>query len=610
MILHALNQYYRRLQADPKADIPAFGFSVQKISFCVVLEPDGALHAFQPVVAEVVNGRPIAEQLVVPGQTKPSGAGINPGLLWDNATYMLAAPHPAHDSAWAAKRFEAFRRRHLEIEPQIGDPAFSAACRFLENWSPERLADHPELVDMTHNFGVFRLRAETSYVHERAAVRDWWRRQLEAAGDGPVGMCLVEGRNLPLARLHEPKIKGVAGAQSMGATLVAFNLDASESYGKTQAYNAPVSEQAAFQYATALNHLLGDNRRRIQVADTTVVFWTEQPTEAERVVPQLFAGTLRSRQAEDEELLGRVGAFLSRLRQGKPDPQAADLDRPDTPFYILGLAPNTSRLSVRFWLVSTVTELSAHLSRHVCDLDVVGLGDQVPVLGQLVRETAPPTKVGPTKGWPDDKKIPKTMLADLTYAVLTGRPYPQAFYLAILRRISAEQFATADKRKDWHAAMARRAAAVKACLNRNYGKEMSMSLDLNRPEPAYHLGRWFAVLEKTQQEAIPELNATIKDRFYTAASATPAAIFPRLITLNQHHLRKIKGVKKFGVGLCITREKQVQEIAGHLDGFPRHLNFEQQGLFHLGYYHQVQDLFTRKPDDDNDINEPSEKESE
>jgi len=137
-----------------------------------------------------------------------------------------------------------------------------------------------------------------------------------------------------------------------------------------------------------------------------------------------------------------------------------------------------------------------------------------------------------------------------------------------------------------------------------------MSLDLNRPEPAYHLGRWFAVLEKTQQEAIPELNATIKDRFYTAASATPAAIFPRLITLNQHHLRKIKGVKKFGVGLCITREKQVQEIAGHLDGFPRHLNFEQQGLFHLGYYHQVQDLFTRKPDDDNDINEPSEKESE
>lgn len=586
MILHALNSFYERLLADPQQQLPQYGFSVQKVGFCVVLNSDGSLHGFQPVVSEVIKGRSIPEQMIVPGQAKPSGSGINPGLLWDNATYMLGAPHPVHDAAWAEARFEAFRQRHLDAEKAIGDDSFSAVCRFLEQWSPQRVDEYPSLAEMSQNFGVFQIRAQAGYIHERPAVGKWWQKQLDCSDDGPMGICLVEGRELPIARLHEPKIKGVTGAQSMGATLVAFNLEASESYRKTQAFNAPVSQQAAFQYTTALNHLLDDKEHRVQIGDTTVVFWTEQPTEAE-----FFLGSTLSDlpvAAEDEELKARIQSFLQRLRQGKLDSLVSELENPETPFYILGLAPNASRLSVRFWHESTVGEMCRMMLDHHQNLEVVGL-DSSPTLGQLVRETA-----APSKGWPDDKSIPQTLIADLAYAVLTGGPYPPAFYQAVLRRIGAEKFATADKRKDWQAAMARRAAAVKACLNRNFRKEMPVSLDINRLEPEYHFGRWFALLEKTQREALPGLNDTIKDRYYTAASSTPAVIMPRLISLHQHHLNKLKEGHK------INREKLAQEIAGKINGFSRYLSFEQQGLFHLGYYHQMQDFFTRKADGDGD----------
>jgi len=400
MILQALNGYYDLIAR--AGDVPAEGFSAQKVSFCVVLETDGALHAFEPVVSEVVRGRGLPKQLVVPGQAKPSGGGINPCFLWDNATYMLGLVPEGREDEWARRRFEGFRDRHLEAEGEINDPAFSAVCRFLQSWDPKEVANHPDLAEMTRSFGVFRLRAREGYVHELRAVVDWWSTQDADDGDDVTGTCLVTGQTAALARLHQPKIKGVRDTQSAGATLVSFNLDAFTSYGKGQGHNAPVSKRAAFQYATALNHLLNDPQRRVQIADATTVFWTEKPTLAERVVPTLFGTSARaSPETQDAKVLAAVHAFLARLRAGKAGPAASELGDPATPFYVLGLSPNASRVSVRYWLVGTVGQFSERLAEHLRDLEIVGARDRPPTVHELLRETAPPRS-----GWADEGKIP------------------------------------------------------------------------------------------------------------------------------------------------------------------------------------------------------------
>lgn len=601
MILQALNQYYDRLANDGEQDIAPFGFSRQKISFCIVLERDGTLAQFQSEVSEVVKGRSLPQSIIVPGQSKPPGAGINPCLLWDNATYLLGQKHEDHDAAWAAKRFQAFRDRHLALEKEIADEGFSAVCNFLRNWQPEQIEAHSELAEMTGSFGVFRLRNVEGYVHDRPAVRSWWQKQIGGLDEEALqGFCLVKGEKMPLARLNEPKIKGVADTQSAGALLVSFNLDAFESYGKIQGYNAPISQVAAFQYATALNKLLADSGRRKLIGDATTVFWTETPTPEERVIPSLFAGGLPTAlQTEDKELVDRIRSFLDCLRQGKPDELAGKLDSPETRYFILGLSPNASRISVRFWMTGIVRELAQRLSEHVRALDIIGLDGSPPVVQELLRETAPPKG-----GYPDTGKIPSPLATGLMQAVLKGLPYPIAFYAAILRRVRCEQFVSREKRNDWRRAMAVRAAAIKAVLIRNFRKEIAVSLDPQRPEVAYHLGRWFAMLEKIQRDALGEnLNSTIKDRFFSAASATPSVVFPRLIRLCQHHLNKVEAT-----GLRIMREKQVQEIAAQVNAFPRQQSLEDQGLFHLGYYHQVQSLYTRKSNGQN--NETLNKESE
>lgn len=582
MILNALNEYYERLAADPNQGIAPVGYSLQRMSFCVVIPADGHPPQFQSLEMDNGGGRSIAQSIIVPGQSKPTGAGINPCLLWDNSAYLLGfrADDPKPDRT--KQCFEAFRERHLSLEDEIQDPAFSAVCRFLEWWQPERAADHPELTDITQSFGCFRLQGETGYIHQRPAVRKWWESQSET--DNPKqGICLVSGEERPIARVHSPKIKGVRGAQSAGAAIVSFNLDAFESYGMSQSYNSPVSEQAAFQYATALNCLLADRSRTVLLGDATMVFWTETATKAEQLIPGLFASPPPpAAEGEDNEVLTQLRAFFNRLAQGKPDELAGLLEEADVPFFILGLSPNAARVSIRYWLASTVRQLTQSLSRYAKEVDLVGAPDgMLPTTRQLIRETAREA---------DD--IPPMLSGALAHALLTGAPYPMAFYQAILRRIRAEQFVDKNYRKDWIKAMHRRAAAIKAVLIRNFKKEIAVALDIDRPEPAYHLGRWFALLEKTQKDAMGEnINATIKDRFFTAASSTPASVFPRLIRLSQHHLNGIESK-----GMRINRERQFQEIADRLHDFPRNLSLEAQGLFHLGYYQQMKDLYTKKSD--------------
>ncbi len=603
MILPALIRYYDRLEADPSEDIAPLGFSRQKISFCIKLNPDGTLDAIEDMRlsagGEVRSSKPIARQLILPGQSKPSGQGINPCFLWDNAAYMLGFKPDDLKPERTRACFEAFRDRHTALRDEIRDEAFGAVCTFLENWDPTALMPDSTTADFLASFGVFRVGLAQEFVHERPIIKDWWRRTEavsskihdHAADRVP---SLTTGIRSRIARLHEPAIKGVAGAQSSGARLVSFNENAFESYGKSQGMNAPIAEEDAFKYCTALNRLLDDRSRRTGIGDATVVWWSDQPEAVgETLASSLFGASLiedESPTAEDAVTVERVKAAMGRIVRGLMPEDLADSK---TPFYVLGLSPNAARLSVRFWWEGALGEMMRHIASHHADLQLEPVppheADRPFSIRRIVMETA--RQHG---GKPDADTVSPTLSGEVARSIITGAPYPVSLLESIIRRIRADGRIT-------HA----RCAVVKACIIRRrrvlagpggQPEEVPVSLKQDGPVP-YQLGRLFAALESTQLTALGELNSTIKDRYFGSASATPASVFPRLLRLHQHHVDKLPKTAKEAIEAkkrtSRTMNAMVTEIISKIAGFPRHLNIEEQGLFQIGYYHQRQALFTK-----------------
>ena len=409
MIVAALADYYRRLESDPESGVPVFGWSEQKIGFVVLLEADGSLHGVEPPpTSDASAARRFT--LTVPGQSKPPGSGVNPCFLWDNSAYALGVVPEGRTQDWAWRRFEGFRLEHFQLEDEIDDPAFRAVCSFLRAWSRESFEVHVELNEVAAGFGVFRLRGEREYVHQRRAVVDYWNRRVEATqSDSVEGVSLVSGLRQPLALVHEPKIKRVQGSQSSGALLTSFNCKAYESYHKEQGLNAPVGRREAFRYCTALNALLSDEHRRVQVGDATTVFWSEKPHPFEDITGAIVAGR------EDEGTLRRVEAFLDSLRRGTPDDIVDDAD---TRFFVLGLSPNAARVAVRFWIQGSVGEFAKRLARHASALELDGApqGYAFPSIRRLVEETAPLK----SSGWPDSERVSPVLAGEVARAILGG----------------------------------------------------------------------------------------------------------------------------------------------------------------------------------------------
>ena len=572
-LLPALIGYYHRLADDLDQQVPVadFGFSEEKIHFCLVLEPDGNLFEFQDIRDRTDKGKPIPKTMLVPDSGGRAGSGMKPFFCWDNTGYAIGRDNKDNPKR-AAEMFAAFRDLHLTFRDELADDeGFQALCRFLERWEPDRAEELPDWKEAAGSNLVFRLRSRTGYVHQSEAVKSAWSRRVSAKESEPpvIGVSLVDGAEGELARLH-PQFGGVIGANTSGAALVSFNLNAFESYGKSQSYNAPVGTRDAFRYGTALNRLLADRARRIPIGDATVVFWSDRASaaDAEEAFQEIFGEDASVREsAESAPTLDRVRSFLEAARQGRLADQIRD---PDAPFYVLGLSPNAARLNVRFWLTGTVADFAKHLVDHVDQLEMVGARPDDPPLAirRLIRETAR-----------EPKEIAPQLAGEVARAVLAGLPYPQALFIAIVRRVRIDGEMN-------H----RRAAVLKAYLIRNRRKGVPVALDKERPDESYQLGRLLAALEKTQEDATEgKLNATIKDKFFGAAAATPASVFPRLLRLHQHHLNKLANE-----GLRINREKLVGEICGRVLRFPSHLPLEQQGLFYIGYYHQRQDFFAKK----------------
>ncbi len=576
MILQALNEYYERLVGEPDSRIPLRGFARQPVLFALEVDPAGAL--LQVLDLRDDSKKRAPAQLVLPEPLKTSGSGFSANFLWDNTGYVLGADGKDKPER-AAKAFAAFRERLREVGAGLDDAGLNAVAAFLDAWEPEKAQELDNWKDMAGRNLVFRLAGEKHFVHERPDVRAAWLNYYETTASKNVGQCLVTGRTGPIDPTH-PKIRGVKDAQGTGAALVSFNAPAFESYRKEQSNNAPVSEAAAFSYTTALNDLLQPGgSQRVQIGDATTVFWTERKTVSEGFLGLVFS------QKEDQGDLNDLRLFLEAARAGKMPDKLADEGR--ARFYVLGLSPNAGRISVRFWHVDTVAGMWGKIGQHFADLDIVRRDNEpkFPPMWLMLKATAKRE---------DLDNLSPLLAGAFMRAILTGGAYPGGLLAAVMGRIRAEQKITYA-----------RAALIKACLVRNarlspgggQTPEVTVSLDEQSTNVPYRLGRLFAVLEKVQEEAHSpaKLNSTIMDKYFGSASATPRSVFPILMKLKVHHLRKFTPQMK---GLVVMRERTIAAIMDGINiatgGFPAHLSLEDQGLFALGYYHQRTDLWTSK----------------
>ena len=569
MILQALHDYYEWKKADPESGLAPPGFELKEIPFVIEIDAQG-----NPVQIEDTREgegkKKRARAFLVPqGVKKTSGIAAN--LLWDNAAYVLGVATKGKPERVEEQR-QAFIAKVESLPTSVRtDAGVQAVLRFLQRANAESLSQRtewPEIVETVPNL-TFRLQGDTNLVCQRpAAVEAIKTEQGTTDADG---LCLVTGETGEIERLHTA-IKGVWGAQTTGANIVSFNLDAFNSYGKAQGANAPISKHAAFRYTTALNHLLRkDSPQRLRVGDASVVFWADRPTEWETGVVDIFGEPTKD---DPDRNVRAVTSLYSAIDHG-----LLENDTGRTRFFALGLAPNAARIAIRFWQHGTVAEMAGRIKQHFDDLAIERVPRDPPYLSlfRLLVSVA-------TQGKKDN--IPPNLGGELMRSILAGLPYPQTLLAAAVRRIRAE-----------HEVTYARAALIKGCINRatryanpNSKEELTMSLDEASMNVGYRLGRLFAVLEKIQEEANPGLNATIRDRFYGAASSTPVTVFSTLLKLKNHHLSKLENR-----GRAVNLEKRLGEIMEGLSDFPTQLPIADQGRFAIGYYHQRQDFF--KPTD-------------
>ena len=607
MILSELYKLYGRLEADPEFEdvLPRLGTSKQKMSFRVVLTPDGKLFDIQdakdmkPLPPKSKNGKEktvsVPHELIVPGGAHPSGSAPTPRLLWDTTAYIFGrypegAKKSEKDKAKARDAlFPSFRERQRQFRDANGlhDPGLDAVVAFLDSWDPTNIPEdvQEKINRYGDNFGTFAIQGKPGYVFESPTVKEaCLREELKTDSAAPRGTCLITGESdVPLVSTVETKVK-LAGTSVGGGAIASFNAPAYESYGKEQTYNAPLSEEAAFKAHNALNLLIGDSRYHFKLADTTVVFWTRKKTRTENILAWFFnPSTAADGPAMDTALAQSIQAFW-RVVSTAGDPDLAELgDDVSTPFFMLGIEPNAARIVIRFWHESSLGDFVLRLRRHAQDMAIEKTfpnePDHIP-LWMLLAQTAR-----------EAKGIPPLLAGSLLRSVLEGLPYPEALYQLTLNRINVGH----DKYHVGSKVSYCQASVVKAFLSRKtQQKGLTMSLNPENKTPAYLLGRLFATLEMTQNDASGGVNAGVGDKFYSSASATPRIVFPTLLDLFRKWIKKLSADKP---GLAVVRDKLVGEILDDIDstnGFPSQLTLEERGLFALGYYQQTRAFFTKK----------------
>ena len=562
MILQALKEYYDRKAADPGSGIAPLGWEWKEIPYLIVLREDGTLVRIEDT-QEKVGKKKRAKMFLVPQAVKRT-VGVSANLLWDNVEYVTGVVCKGKPERVAVQH-QAFVERLTELAEC---PVVKPICTFLATSSyQDKLASCPEWKEAVEGcaFVSFMLVGETCPVFNMRDVVEKINSGKSSSAEVPDGtICLVSGGRDVVAKLH-PAIKGVQGTNTTGGNIISFNFPAACSFGKSQGMNAPIGEQAAFEYTTALNTLLSkDSRHKMSVGDTTAVFWSERKTTLEDEFIDMFGEPEKD---NPDRGVAAVERLLASVRTGS----FAHEDE-TTRFYVLGLAPNAARISVRFWHNGTVAEMERRFANWFENLRIAhGPRDKEHL--SLWRLLVSIAQLGKSEN------IPPNLAGAVMRSILEGTPYPATLLSSAILRIKAEHEVTYP-----------RAKLIKAFLNHNLNKErkLTVSLDKDNTNVGYRLGRLFAVLEKIQEEANPGLNATIRDKFYASASSTPNAVYGNLMRLKNHHLGKLSQ------GRSIYFEKLLGEVISEIPSFPAHLSLDDQGGFAIGYYHQRQDFFTGK----------------
>lgn len=572
MILQALTQLYEDLAAQGKIARP--GWSPAKISFALSIDENGNLNRVSPLLVEKTVGNKTVmgpQNMILPTIGTRAGKVIKSGFWWDNASYLLGIDEDPYAER-AIERFSNCKKLHHTLLDAIAHPSAQAILKFLDQWNPEKAKEHPELCDIWNDLiknGNLVFRIGGVFAQDITELAHAWDQYYNSAAEGKKSQCLISGRYEVPEPTH-PLIKGVAGAQSSGAAIVSFNAPAFCSYGKEQSLNAPVGKSAAFAYTAALNHLLADRENVHRIGDTTVVSWAEgaDPEYNDFYDCFVFGDAPPENLSSDD-----LHAIVKKLADGLPCEEIPlDLNRR---FYILGLAPNAARLSVRFFYNSTFGQLMKNVAEHHKRLEIVGNRFPVMPLWALLKETV---NLNTT-----DKSPSPVMAGAVARSIFNGSAYPASLLQATMLRIRAEREITAG-----------RAAILKAYFLKNTSefcpKEvLTVSLNETSTNVPYTLGRLFAVYEAVQEAANPSINATIKDKFFNSASATPAQIFPILDNLAQKHLRKLQMPQR------IYFDKQISKLKNILgETNPTRLSLPEQGSFNLGYYHQKEFRYTKK----------------
>lgn len=575
MILRALTRHYEDLLRLDMISKPGWGRA--KVSYGLELSDNGevlGLLDLRRSGQRKGKTEMLPQEMTVPMPVQRS-SGVSANFLCDNSSYLLGADEKGNPKR-TRECFEASKKLHLSLLGEAQSPAAKAVVSFFEKWNPSEASEYPafagrwaELMKGANLIFWY----EEDIVQEEPEVRDLWQSHYDQTSGGEPVRCLITGELSEPAGKH-PHIKGVQGAQSSGAALVSFNAAAFQSYGQEL---AQVGSYAAFAYTTALNHLLADWEHVRRIGDTTVVCWAEGGQSAYQEAGSTFVyGDAPPRETDIQQA-------VAKLAKGESVDWNAEKLNPSTRFYILGLAPNAGRLSVRFFWQDSFGALVRNVMEHYKALEIVRPKfEQREMLSvdNLLKETVNRK----AKNQEPAKRLP----GELLRAVLTREQYPAALLHGVMLRIRAELKVTYG-----------RAAILKAYYLRDRNSKMpkevlEMKLNESCDYVPYVLGRLFSVLESLQEYVHRKggssgINSTIRDRYFNSASATPMMVFPTLVNLAMKHLHKLETPAE------IYYNKQIADLLGRIkEPYPKHMNLMEQGAFQLGYYHEMQKRYTKK----------------
>lgn len=564
MILKALYDYYHRSE-----DLPTFGMELKEIGFIIVIDKDGKFLRFEDRRID----KKSAQQFLVKKSVGRSSAPVA-NYLYDNSQYVFGYSDKG-DMEGMRKYFNTFQAKVREIYNRYPNNEVMKALYAFYLQEPSDMLEimqvDPLWTDISKNlnkkYSIFSFLVEGDM--EIAASKREIIEQGCEDGQTKENLCLITGSHGKTAEITTATM--IPGSQAT-AKLVAFQVNSGyDSYGKTKGYNAPISEEAEFAYTTALNHLLrSGSHNKFMVGTRTYLFWASSNSEASKKAEDSLFALLGYPDDNDnpDKRIKLVRDTFTSIYSGKMSANK------DDKFFILGLAPNSARIAVVYWSELPLREFAHLISKHFVDMEIadsrkkkkpyIGLHS---ILGSISLE-GKSSNAAPN--------LPDAVVK----SIFQGLPYPASLFQTCIRRIRAEQSIDIV-----------RAAIIKAYLNRlndNNNKKINIMLDIENNNQGYLCGRLFAVLEKIQEDA----NGihSIRERYMNSASATPAMVFATILNLSTHHLEKLN------VGKQIFYEKLKQEIISKLDanGFPAHLELQDQGRFFVGYYHQRQEFFMGK----------------